>query len=173
MENIKKKKKKTTHNPNPRDEPGDLSECPEITSDLSFSLPGLCYPVLAPEPCGCWRHPSLAPVPSALLETPLCSEQPQGQTLLSSGPLGTQPQCGPSRAPGICLVSPRLWGVGGQSLGLLLVMARAFWVTRYIMGKAPILSGHDPNVLTSLSSDAHTPPTFLQCPAPHRQVPRD
>jgi hypothetical protein len=50
----KYKGRKTTHNPNPRDESGDLLECPEIISDL-------CYHVLAPEPCGCWRHPSPAP----------------------------------------------------------------------------------------------------------------
>ena len=107
-----------------------------------------------------------------LQETPLCSEQPRGQTFLSSGPLETASvwsQQGPRDLPETPMAV-----AGGQSLGLLLVMARGFWVTRYIMGKASILSGHDgdPNVLTSLSSDPHTLPTFLQCPPPHRQVPR-
>lgn len=80
----------------------------------------------------------------------------------------------PAGPPGSAWYPHDCGGWGGQSLGLLLVMVRGFWVTRYIMGKAPVLSGHDgdPNVLPSLSSDAHTPPTFLQCPPPHRQVPR-
>ena len=69
------------------------------------------------------------------LRTP--RKSPWGQTFLSSVPLGTKPQCGPSRAPGICLVPPWL---GGQSLGLLLVMERALWATPVTSWGKPLFS---------------------------------
>ena len=87
-----RKKKKNTHNPNPRHKPGDLLECPEIISDL-------CYHVLAPEPCGCWRHPS--PAPSTPRRPPCVQSSPEARpsslvapwehslSVVPAGPLGS------------------------------------------------------------------------------------
>lgn len=43
-----------------------------------------------------------------------------------------------------------------------------------IMGKASVPSGQagDSDLLTTPSSDPHTPSTFLQCPPLHKWVPR-
>lgn len=64
------------------------------------------------------EHPSLAPS----TQKPLCSEQPRNETLYLSGPLGKHSlsvvPAGPRDLPETPMAV-----VGGQSLGLLLVMA--------------------------------------------------
>lgn len=41
LRKTRKYEEKNAHNPNPRDNSGDLLECPDIFSDHSFSLTGL------------------------------------------------------------------------------------------------------------------------------------